>query len=45
LIERDGTNCENLPESHAFLRELRAHVDRRFADKILCGRRTPDASP
>jgi maltose alpha-D-glucosyltransferase / alpha-amylase len=35
LYERDGTNCENLPETHDFLRELRAHVDARFADRML----------
>ncbi len=35
LYEREGTNCENLPETHAFLRELRAHVDARFADRML----------
>jgi maltose alpha-D-glucosyltransferase / alpha-amylase len=35
LYERDGTNCENLPETHAFLRELRAHVDERFQDRLL----------
>ncbi len=27
LFERDGTNCENLPETHRFLKELRAHID------------------
>lgn len=27
LFERDGTNCENLPETHTFLKKLRAHVD------------------
>jgi maltose alpha-D-glucosyltransferase / alpha-amylase len=27
LFERDGTNGENLPETHEFLKELRAHVD------------------
>ncbi|MBI1289762.1 maltose alpha-D-glucosyltransferase [bacterium] len=27
LFERDGTNCENLPETHEFCRKLRAHVD------------------
>ncbi|MFN8051549.1 MAG: maltose alpha-D-glucosyltransferase [Acidimicrobiales bacterium] len=27
LYQREGTNCENLPETHAFLRRLRAHVD------------------
>jgi maltose alpha-D-glucosyltransferase/alpha-amylase len=35
LFERDGTNCENLPETHAFLRELRAHVDARYQDRML----------
>ena len=35
LFEREGTNCENLPETHAFLRELRAHVDGRFQDRML----------
>jgi maltose alpha-D-glucosyltransferase/alpha-amylase len=35
LFEREGTNCENLPETHDFLRELRAHVDRRFHDRML----------
>jgi len=27
LFERDGTNGENLPETHAFLKKLRAHID------------------
>jgi maltose alpha-D-glucosyltransferase/alpha-amylase len=35
LYEREGTNCENLPETHAFLRELRAHIDQRFAGRML----------
>jgi maltose alpha-D-glucosyltransferase/alpha-amylase len=35
LYERDGTNGENLPETHAFLRELRAHVDSRYGDRML----------
>jgi len=35
LFERDGTNCENLPETHAFLRELRAHVDTNFPGRML----------
>jgi maltose alpha-D-glucosyltransferase/alpha-amylase len=35
LFEREGTNCENLPETHAFLKELRAHVDARFKDRML----------
>jgi maltose alpha-D-glucosyltransferase/alpha-amylase len=35
LFEREGTNCENLPETHAFLRDLRRHVDRRFPGRML----------
>ena len=35
LFEREGTNCENLPETHAFLRELRAHVDENYQDRML----------
>jgi maltose alpha-D-glucosyltransferase / alpha-amylase len=35
LFQRDGTNCEDLPETHAFIKELRAHIDGRFADRML----------
>ena len=35
LYEREGTNCENLPETHAFLKKLRAHVDREFPGRML----------
>jgi maltose alpha-D-glucosyltransferase/alpha-amylase len=35
LFEREGTNCENLPETHQFLKELRAHIDRNFPDRFL----------
>ena len=35
LIEREGTNCENLPETHEFLRELRKHIQEKFADRML----------
>jgi maltose alpha-D-glucosyltransferase / alpha-amylase len=35
LFEREGTNCENLPETHDFLRALRRHVDERFSDRML----------
>jgi maltose alpha-D-glucosyltransferase/alpha-amylase len=37
LCEREGTNCENLPETHAFLKELRAHVDEKFRNRMLLG--------
>ncbi len=35
LFEREGTNCENLPETHAFLRRARLFLDENYADKIL----------
>jgi len=35
LYERDATNCENLPETHAFLKELRRQVDERFKNRML----------
>jgi maltose alpha-D-glucosyltransferase/alpha-amylase len=35
LYEREGTNCENLPETHAFLKSLRRHVDETFQDRML----------
>jgi maltose alpha-D-glucosyltransferase/alpha-amylase len=35
LFERDGTNCENLPETHAYLKRVRAHLDARFTNRIL----------
>jgi len=35
LYEEDGTSCENLPATHAFLRELRRHLDERYGDRML----------
>jgi len=35
LYEREGSNCENLPETHAFLRKLRSHVDAKFPGRML----------
>jgi maltose alpha-D-glucosyltransferase / alpha-amylase len=35
LYEREGTSCENLPETHAYLQELRRHVDERYGDRML----------
>ncbi len=35
LYEREGTNCENLSETHAYLRELRAHIDSKYKDRLL----------
>jgi trehalose synthase len=35
LFEREGTNGENLPETHAFLKKLRKHVDQKFPGTLL----------
>jgi maltose alpha-D-glucosyltransferase/alpha-amylase len=35
LIEREGTNCENLPETHAILKEFRDYLDNNYQGKIL----------
>ena len=35
LYEREGTNGENLPETHAYLKELRKHVDANFPGTLL----------
>jgi maltose alpha-D-glucosyltransferase / alpha-amylase len=35
LLEREGTTCENLPETFEYLREVRAHVDRHFPERML----------
>lgn len=35
LIEREGTNCENLPETHAYLKKLRKLMDEKYPEKIL----------
>ncbi|MBN2044241.1 MAG: maltose alpha-D-glucosyltransferase [Anaerolineales bacterium] len=35
LYEREGTNCENLPETHAFLQRLRKFMDERYPGRII----------
>ncbi|MEA4906863.1 MAG: maltose alpha-D-glucosyltransferase [Anaerolineaceae bacterium] len=35
LFEREGTNCENLPETHAYLKQLRSYVERHYPGRIL----------
>ena len=35
LFEREGTNCENLPETHEFLRQLRGHMDEHYPGRML----------
>lgn len=35
LFEREGTICENLPETHAYLREVRKQLDKNYQGRIL----------
>jgi len=35
LFEEEGTNCENLPRTHEFLREVRSFVDSDYKDRVL----------
>ena len=48
LIEREGTNCENLPETHEVLKELRAAMDEEFTNRIFIAEANqwpPDVRP
>src|SRR3954469_10300627 len=35
LFEREGTNCENLPETHQYLKELRQHIESKYRDRMI----------
>ncbi|MFF3669118.1 maltose alpha-D-glucosyltransferase [Microtetraspora malaysiensis] len=35
LFEQNETNCENLPQTHAYLKRVRAEVDRLYPDRVL----------
>ncbi|HEX7567606.1 MAG TPA: maltose alpha-D-glucosyltransferase, partial [Anaerolineaceae bacterium] len=35
LFEREGTNCENLPETHVYLKELRRFMDQHYPGRIM----------
>ncbi|HBE21439.1 MAG TPA: maltose alpha-D-glucosyltransferase, partial [Cyanobacteria bacterium UBA11367] len=35
LCVEEGTNCENLPPTHAFLKKLRSHIDTNFPNRML----------
>ncbi len=35
LFEEEGTSCENLPQTHAFLKRIRSHIDKHYKDKVL----------
>jgi maltose alpha-D-glucosyltransferase / alpha-amylase len=48
LVEREGTNCENLPETHEVLRDLRRELDKRYTDRIFLAEANqwpPDVRP
>jgi len=48
LIERDGTNCENLPETHVLLKDLRHALDTEFENRIFLAEANqwpPDVRP
>ena len=35
LVEREGTNCENLPETHTIIKDLRRRLDEHFPGRML----------
>ena len=35
LVEREGTTCENLPETHAIIKAIRRHIDERYPNRML----------
>jgi maltose alpha-D-glucosyltransferase/alpha-amylase len=35
LVEREGTTCENLPETHAIIRKLRRAIDSDYSNRVL----------
>lgn len=35
LYEREGTNCENLPETHVFLKKIRQYIDDRYPNRMV----------
>ncbi|HEX6461269.1 MAG TPA: maltose alpha-D-glucosyltransferase, partial [Thermoleophilaceae bacterium] len=35
LFEREGTNCENLPETHDYLKRIRKEIDENYPDRVL----------
>ena len=43
LIERDGTNCENLPETHVIIKQIRAAMDESYAEPDDSGGSEPVA--
>ena len=45
LVEREGTNCENLPETHIVIKRIRKALDERYHGPHAAGRSQPVARP
>jgi len=48
LVEREGTNCENLPETHAIVKTLRRRMDEAYANRMFLAEANqwpPDVRP
>jgi maltose alpha-D-glucosyltransferase / alpha-amylase len=35
LVEREGTSCENLPETHSVVKRIRAAIDAEYANRLI----------
>jgi maltose alpha-D-glucosyltransferase/alpha-amylase len=35
IVEREGTNCENLPETHAVIKKIRAAMDEGYSNRVI----------
>jgi maltose alpha-D-glucosyltransferase / alpha-amylase len=35
LVEREGTSCENLPETHVIVKKIRSYLDERYANRMI----------
>jgi len=35
LVERDGTSCENVPETHVKIKEIRAVIDAEYSNRLI----------
>jgi maltose alpha-D-glucosyltransferase / alpha-amylase len=35
LVERDGTSCENVPETHAVIKKLRSEIDKDYSNRVM----------
>ena len=44
-IERDGTSCENVPETHVKIKQIRAVIDAEYENRVDSGRGQPCGRP